>query len=131
MHDLGYDDGRSVHLKWRFWEGRVERIPELVAELLRASPDVVLCSTALPTRVAMEMTKTIPLVFVGVGSDPVLLGLVSQLARPGGNVTGVTHMANTLGNRQIQLISEAIPQVRRVAILTSPNYPYPEVVPEI
>jgi len=79
--DQGYTEGKNLHVEWRFWEGKVERIPGLVEELMKLKPDVILASTALPTRAVIRVTKSTPIVFVGVGGDPVALGLIQRLAR--------------------------------------------------
>jgi len=125
--DRGYIEGKNLHVEWRFWEGNVDRIPGLVGELMKLKPHVILASTALPTREVMRVTKSTPIVFVGVGGDPVALGLIQSLARPGGNVSGVTHMANQLGGKQVQILHELLPDAAHLGVLisaTNPNAAY-------
>ncbi len=123
LRDVGYWAGKSIGIESRFWEGQSERLPRLMEELVRLNPAVIVVATAPATSAAMRVTTSIPIVFVGVGGDPVALGLVHTLARPGGNVTGFTHMANELGGKQAQLLKEAVPEISRLAVLTNPSNP--------
>ena len=123
LRDAGYLEGKTITIESRFWEGQSERLPELMEELVRLNPAVIVIATAPAVSAAMRVTTSVPIVFMGVGGDPVALGLVRTLARPGGNVTGFTHMANELGGRQVQLLKEAVPEISRLAVLINPSNP--------
>jgi putative tryptophan/tyrosine transport system substrate-binding protein len=122
MRKLGYVEGRNLTLMARFAEGKLERFPVLAEELVRASPDVLVVATTVGTRAARAATATVPIVFVQVG-DPVGVGLVPNLARPGGNVTGVTNMAVELTGKRLELLKEMVPTASRVAVLLNPDVP--------
>ena len=99
-------------------------IPELAAELVRLKVDVIVVAGGDPSvRAAKNATKTIPIVMVGAGLDPVEAGLVESLARPGGNVTGITILARELGGKRLELLKEAVPKLARVAVLYDPATP--------
>ena len=99
-------------------EGKRDRVPQLAAELVRLKVDIIVVAGGDPViRAAMNATKTIPIVMTGVGIDPVGAGLVESLARPGGNVTGITILARELGGKRLELLKEAVPKVARVAVL--------------
>ena len=117
LRDLGYVEGRNVVIEYRDAEGKIERAPALAAELVALKVDVIFVGGG--TRVtlgAMQATKTIPIVFTGVG-DPVESGLVTNLARPGGNVTGLSTLGPELVAKRLELIKQAVPGVDRVAVL--------------
>jgi putative ABC transport system substrate-binding protein len=121
LRDLGYVEGRNAVIEYRGAEGNVERVPALAAELVALKVDVIFVGGG--TRVtlgAMQATKTIPIVFTGVG-DPVESGLVSNLARPGGNVTGLSALSPELVGKRLELLKQAIPGVDRVAVLWRPG----------
>ena len=104
--------------------GSVDRFPELAAELVRLKVDIIVVAGGDPSiRAAKNATKTIPIVMVGAGSDPVEAGLVESLARPGGNVTGITNLARELGGKRLELLKEAVPKLARVAVLYDPAIP--------
>ena len=104
--------------------GSVDRHPELAAELVRLKVDIIVVAGGTGViRAAKNATKTIPIVMVGAGSDPVEAGLVESLARPGGNVTGVTNLVRELGGKRLELLKEAVPKVARVAVLYDPTSP--------
>jgi putative ABC transport system substrate-binding protein len=116
LRDLGYVEGQSITLEYRFAEGKEERFPELAAELVRLKVDVVFAVGAVAVQAAQHATETIPIVFVGVG-DPVGQGLVASLGRPGGNTTGlISHDPELMGKR-LELLKTAVPGVTRVAYL--------------
>jgi putative ABC transport system substrate-binding protein len=121
LRDLGYVEGRNLLIEFRDAEGKPERFPALAAELVALKVDVVVASGGtLGAMAAKRATTTIPIVFTGVG-DPVSEGLVNSLARPGGNVTGLsTYMPDLLG-KSLQLLKEAVPGVSRVALLLKPD----------
>ena len=104
--------------------GRLDRAPELAAELVRLKVDIIVVASGDPwIRAAKNATKTIPIVMVGVGSDPVRAGFVESLARPGGNVTGLTALNTELGGKRLELLKEAVPKLARVAVLYDPADP--------
>src|SRR5215510_4129687 len=118
LRELGYIEGQNIAIEYRYAEGKVERFPELVAELVRLKVDIIVASGG--TRLvlaAMNTTKTIPIVMVGSGIDPVEAGFAESLARPGGNVTGITTLSRELGGKRLELLKEAVPKVARVAVL--------------
>ena len=102
----------------------MDRLPELAAELVRLKVDIILAAGGtIVIRPAKNATKTIPIVMVGSGADPVEAGLVESLARPGGNVTGITLLSRELGGKRLELLKEAVPKVARVAVLYDPDIP--------
>jgi putative ABC transport system substrate-binding protein len=121
LRDLAYVGGRNVVIEYRDAEGKVERLPALAAELVALKVDVIVAGgSTLVTRVAMQATKTIPIVFTSVG-DPVESGLVTSLARPGGNVTGLSSLGPELVGKRLELLKQAVPGVDRVAVLWLPG----------
>jgi len=122
LKELGYVEGRNITLEIRWAEGRSERLPELVAELLRLKVDVLVVATTPGALAAKNATRTIPIVLVGVG-DPVGNGLVASLAQPGGNVTGLSVLNPELSGKRLELLKESLPSISRVAILTNPGNP--------
>jgi putative ABC transport system substrate-binding protein len=119
LRELGYVEGRSVVIEARDARGVLDRTPQLVAELLGLRVDILVTSGTAATRAAMAQTTTVPIVFASVG-DPVGSGLVASLARPGGNVTGLSNLVTELGGKQLELLKAAVPQVSRVAVLYNP-----------
>ena len=122
LRHLGYVEGQNIAFAWRYAEGREERLPELAAELVRLPANAILTVSEPPARAAREATDAIPIVILQVG-DPVALGLVASLARPGGNVTGVTHIHPELTGKRLALLQEAFPRISRVAVLWNPLPP--------
>src|SRR6266540_3761357 len=121
MRDLGYIEGQNIAIEYRYAEGKVDRAPEHAAELVRLKVDIIVVASGDPwIRAAKNATKTIPIVMVGLGSDPVRAGHVQSLARPGGNVTGLTALARELGGKRLELLKEAVPKLARVAVLYDP-----------
>ena len=121
LRRLGYVEGRNVLIVGRYSEGKSERLPALAAELVQLDVDVIVAATTTPTA-AKSATSTIPIVMTNE-VDPVGSGLVASLAKPGGNVTGLTSRVSDLGGKRLQLLKEAIPQVSRVAVLWNPADP--------
>jgi putative ABC transport system substrate-binding protein len=120
---LGYVEDQSVVIEWRSSEGDMERLPGMAADLVRSKVDLIVATSLQPARAAVAATKTIPIVFV-VAADPVGQGLVPDLARPGGNVTGLaTYVPGEISGRVIQLLREATIKVSRLAILMNPANP--------
>jgi ABC-type uncharacterized transport system substrate-binding protein len=124
LRELGYIEGQNIAIEYRYAEGKFHRLPELAAELVRLKVDIILAAGGVTTiRPAMNATKTIPIVMVGGGADPVKEGLVESLARPGGNVTGTTRLGGELGGKRLELLKEAVPKLVRVAVLYDPAAP--------
>ncbi|HEY7553721.1 MAG TPA: ABC transporter substrate-binding protein, partial [Candidatus Binatia bacterium] len=124
LRDLGYIEGQNIAFEYRYAEGKVDRAPEHAAELVRLKVDIIVVASGDPwIRAAKNATKTIPIVMVGVGSDPVRAGFVESLARPGGNVTGITNIAIELSGKRLELFKEAVPKLSRVAVLYDPVDP--------
>ncbi len=131
LRDLGYVEGQNLVIEYRIGEGHIEKLPELADELVGLKVDAIFAFTTAAVRVAQKTTKEIPIVF-GASSDPVAMGFVASLARPGGNITG---LANTAGpeifGKQLELLKETVPAVTRVAVLANPaNGSSPEHVKE-
>jgi putative tryptophan/tyrosine transport system substrate-binding protein len=116
LRDLGYVDGQTVAIEWRYSEGRAERFPDLAAELVRLPVDLIVAISTPAALAAKHATSTIPIVMVYV-ADPVGTGLVTSLGRPGGNLTGVSDMATDLSAKRLELLKEAVPRLSRVAVL--------------
>ena len=122
LRELGYVEGRNLQLEVRWGEGKLERMPALAAELVRLKVDVIVAVTSPSVQAAKQATKTIPIV-MPLSSDPVGDGLVASLARPGGNITGLSSMAPELGVKRMQLLKEVLPKpVRPAAVLWNPSY---------
>jgi putative ABC transport system substrate-binding protein len=112
LRELGYIEGQNIVIEYGFAEGKVDRAPELAAELVRLKVDIIVVGSGDQwIRAAKNATKTIPIVMVGRGSDPVEAGLVESLARPGGNVTGLTALNRELGGKRLELLKEAVPKL--------------------
>jgi putative tryptophan/tyrosine transport system substrate-binding protein len=118
---LGYVEGKNVTLQSRAADFHYDRLPSLADELVKLKVDVIVTPGANDTRAAKNATTTIPIVFLGTVSDPVSLGLVESLARPGGNVTGFTSIGSVLASKRLALINEVIPNLSRVAVLWNPQ----------
>ena len=120
---LGYVEGKNITFVSRFADNKLDRLPALADELVRLKVDVIVTPGSNDTRAAKNATKTIPIVFLGAVSDPVALGLVDSLARPGGNITGFTNIAAVLAGKRLELLKETIPKLSRVAVLWNPQNP--------
>jgi putative tryptophan/tyrosine transport system substrate-binding protein len=121
LRELGYVEGKNIVIEYRWADGRDERLAELVAQLVRLHPDV-LVTHATAVRVAQQATSTIPIV-MGVSADPVGMGLIKSLARPGGNTTGVASQMVDLSSKRLQLLNEIVPQLKDVAVLSYESSP--------
>ncbi len=119
LRDLGYVEGRNVVIEYRDAEGKLERLPALAAELVALKVDVIVAPPTLAALAAKQATRTLPIVFIAV--DPVATGLVTSLARPGGNVTGLSSLTLELVGKCLELLKQAIPGVSRVAVLWQPG----------
>ncbi len=122
LRELGYVEGQSIAIECRWAEGKDDRFPALAADLVRSKVNVIVTSSGAATQAAQQATTTIPIV-MALANDPVGSGLVASLARPGGNVTGLTVMSPDLAGKQLQLLKEVVPKISRVALLTNPDNP--------
>ena len=124
LRELGYIEGQNIAIEYRYAEGRVDRLPALASELVRLKVDIIVVAGGGGLILAARnATKTIPIVMVGGGVDPVEAGFVESLAHPGGNVTGITNLTRELGGKRLELLKEAVPKVTRVAVLYEPATP--------
>jgi len=121
LRELGYIEGQNIAIEYRYAEGKLDRLPALAADLVRLKVDIIVAAGGdTMVRAAKNATKTIPIVMVGTGGDPVEAGLIDSLARPGGNVTGITTLSRELGGKRLELLKEAVTKVARVAVLYDP-----------
>jgi putative ABC transport system substrate-binding protein len=120
LRDLGYVEGRNLVIEYRDADGKPERLPALVAELVALRVDVIVAPPTVAALTAKQATRTLPIVFIGA-ADPVTSGLVTSLARPGGNVTGLSNLAPELVGKCLELLKQAVPGVSRVAVLWQPD----------
>jgi putative tryptophan/tyrosine transport system substrate-binding protein len=116
LRELGYVEGKNIVMEWRSAEGKLDRVPALAAELVRLKVDVIVTGGATDTRAAKEATNTIPIV-MAQDSDPVGSGFVASLARPGGNITGLSTLVPEVSGKRLELLKEIIPKLSRVAVL--------------
>jgi len=122
--DLGYVAGQHFTITYRYAEGHLDRLPDLAAELVRLPVAVIVTGSSTPaTRAAKHATSTIPIIMAGIGADPVEAGLVASLARPEGNVTGVTASSSELWGKRLELLRDAVPRLARLALLWNPTNP--------
>jgi putative ABC transport system substrate-binding protein len=121
LKDLGYIEGKNILVEYRYAAVEPERVPEFVAELVRLKVDVLVSSTMGAIRAAKQATKTIPIVIV-TPQDPVAAGLVDSLARPGGNITGVSRLSRDLIGKRMELFKEAVPGISRVGLLAAQGF---------
>ncbi len=127
LRDLGYRDGKSVVFERRDSENMPERLPALAAELVALKPDIIVAGASAGTQAAMQATRTIPIVMLGV-ADPVGSGFVASLARPGGNVTGVANLGLDMAAKPLELLHAVVPKATRIAVLYTANPMHPAVV---
>jgi putative ABC transport system substrate-binding protein len=116
LRELGYVEGKNIVIEARYTDARPEKLPDLAAELVRLKVDIIMAQGGQSIRAAQNATKTIPIVMIAV-SDPVSLGFVASLARPGGNITGLSTQAPELGGKRLELLKEIVPKLSRVAVL--------------
>jgi ABC-type uncharacterized transport system substrate-binding protein len=122
LRSLGYTEGKNIAFEYRYAEGKLDRLPALVDELVRLNVDVLLTPSTPAAVAGKNATRTIPIVFYS-GSDPVAAGLVDSLARPGGNITGFTTVSAVLAGKRLELLREIVPKLARVAALWNPQDP--------
>ncbi len=122
LREMGYVEGQNIAIEWRLSGGKAERFPDLAADLARLKVDVIVAVDNPATAAAQKVTRTIPIVMV-LAMDPVGTGFVSTLARPGGNITGLSVQATELQGKALQLLKEAVPTVSRVAVVWDPTEP--------
>ena len=120
LSKLGWIEGKNIAIEYRFAEQKSERLPELAADLARLKVDLIVVAGTPPALAAKNATKTIPIVMVGSGGDPVEAGLVESLARPGGNVTGLAALAPELNTKRLEILKDAVPKLARVGLLWRP-----------
>ena len=132
LSETGYVVGRNLAIQYRWAEGRSDQLPALASDLVRREVDVIVTiGSDAPARAAKDATSTIPIVFY-TGGDPVLEGLVPSLARPGGNVTGISMLAGELNTKRLELLAEMVPHISVIALLVNPHNPRTErVIPEL
>lgn len=119
LRELGYVEGKNIFIERRYDEGRLERLHDLATELVRLNVDLIVAVTTPKAQAAQRVTRTIPIVMVAV-ADPVGLGLIASLGRPGGNVTGLTVVSEELSGKRLELLRELVPGVSRVSVLWNP-----------
>ena len=122
LRDLGYVEGKNILIEYRYLEGKMDRVPTIVTELVQLKVDVLVSPIGEAIRAAKQVTKAIPIVMV-ITTDPVAAGLVDSLAHPGGNVTGVTRLATDLSGKRLELLQEVVPTISRVGVLLDADYP--------
>jgi len=120
LHEFGYVEGQNIAIERRYSGGRVEALPGLAIQLVRLKVDVIVVDAWAPLNAASQATSTIPIVVAACNDDLVATGLISSLARPGGNITGLSELTPELGAKRLELLKEAAPRVRRVAVLWNP-----------
>jgi putative tryptophan/tyrosine transport system substrate-binding protein len=122
LRDLGWENGRNIIIEERFTDGNFDRLPGAAQELLTLKVVLIVTANSPGARAAISATKTVPIVMVEVG-DPVAMGFVTNLARPGGNVTGVSLMLLDLTQKRLALLKEAVPKATRIAVIMNPDDP--------
>jgi putative tryptophan/tyrosine transport system substrate-binding protein len=121
LRELGYIEGQNIAFEYRYAEGKRDQAPELAGELVRLKVDIIVVAGGGGwVQAAKNASKTIPIVMTGGGPDPVEAGIVESLARPGGNVTGITNLSRPLSGKRLELLKEAVPKLARVAVLYDP-----------
>jgi putative tryptophan/tyrosine transport system substrate-binding protein len=125
MRELGWTEGRNLRIEYRWAEGHTERLPELADELVRLKVDIIVTHNTPPPLAAKRATSVIPIVFATAG-DPVGTGIVASLARPGGNVTGLSSQSPDAAGKRLELLRELVPGLRRLAVLTDIGNPFTE-----
>jgi len=122
LRDLGYTEGKNIFIEYRYADGKQERFSDLASELVQLKVDLIVTATTAGVRAVRSATSTLPIIFAGAG-DPVKSGLVASLARPGGNITGLSILAPELEGKRLELLKETFPKIVRVAYLWNPDSP--------
>ena len=122
LRELGYVEGQTIQIEYRHESADLQRLPEHAAELVRMNIDLLVAVTSNAAVAAKKTTSTVPIVFMGV-TDPIAIGLAQSLARPGGNITGITNVAAVLAGKRLELLKEVLPKLTRVAVLWDPKAP--------
>ena len=120
LRELGYIEGKNIIVEWRFADGKYERLPGLADELVKSNVEVLVTHSTPGAQTLQRATSTVPIVFMAVG-NPLELGLVRSLSRPGGNITGVANMTNEVGPKQVQLLKAVLPKLSRIGVLFNPQ----------
>jgi len=120
MRELGYIEGKDLIVEWRFADGRYELLPSLARELVQLKVDVIVAAATPAARAAQQATNTIPIVLTTI-SDPVGLGFIKSLARPGGNITGLANLTSDISPKHLEMLHSIVPKLSRVAVLTNPS----------
>ena len=121
LSELGFVEGKNIAFEYRSADNKLDRLPALADELVRLNVDVLLTTATPATIAAKNATKTIPIVFMQLAVDPVAAGFVNGLARPGGNITGVTNIAAELAGKRLEILKETVPKLSRVALMWEPK----------
>lgn len=122
LREFGYVEGQNIAIEWRWARGDRTRLPQLAEELVQLKVDLIVANSVAPIRAAQGATRTIPIVMI-YPADPVALGFVASLRRPGGNITGLTQVSPELAGKRLQLLREAVPNLAQVAVLLDPSHP--------
>jgi putative ABC transport system substrate-binding protein len=122
MHDLGYVEGQTISYIYRSAEGRADPIARLASELVELKPNVIVTAAVLPIRALKELTSTVPIVFAAVG-DAVAAGAASNLAHPGGNLTGLSFLTIELSSKRVEVLHDLLPNIRQIAVLREASTP--------
>jgi putative ABC transport system substrate-binding protein len=123
LRSLGYIEGKNILIEWRWAEGKYQRFPELISELVASKCDLMVTAGTPASLAVKKATSTIPLVMIAVG-DPVGTGLIASLAHPGGNITGLTSIASDLEGKRLELLREVVPKVSHIAVMWNPISPF-------
>jgi putative ABC transport system substrate-binding protein len=124
LRELGYVEGRNISIEYRSAGGSLDRYREIANEVVRLKVDIIVVGGGtIYVEAVKKATKMIPIVMTGPGGDPVQAGLIASLARPGGNVTGLTNLTRELGGKRLELLNEALPKLERVAVIYDPTNP--------
>jgi putative ABC transport system substrate-binding protein len=122
LRDLGWIEEKNISIEYRYAEGRADRLPDFAADLVGLKVEIIVVSTAIDAQAAKNATRTVPIVMAASG-DPLATGLVESLARPGGNITGLSQMSPDLAGKRLELLKEVVPKLSRVAVLWNPQTP--------
>jgi len=122
LRELGYIEGSNINIDYRWADGQYDRLPELVADLIRLKVDVIVTHATAGIGAAKRATTTMPIIMASIG-DPVASGLLTNLSRPGGNITGLSFFTSEIGSKRLELMKEAMPDIRRVAVIWDRSLP--------